>query len=145
MVLFKKDAGVEAYYLCDKRIMYYRLADMRRNTVDAWVSIIGEHFAHCAKLHIAIASLNHFLAENVLPTPYSNARGSDIAAMMPDLQGYTAFAMPESQQSVVMQAYMRTQMEPTRERILFFTAEQSYEWLKKKLDITCDDPLPSSS
>lgn len=141
-MLYKKNYGVEAYFLCDKRIMYYRLRDMRRNTVDAWVGIIKEHFDHCARLQIPVASLNHFMSADVLPTPYSNARGKDISASMPDLPGYTAFAMPETQQSVLMQGYMRNEMEATRKRILFFTVNQAYGWLKNKLDIVCDEPLP---
>src|SRR5688572_6021003 len=125
--------GISRDVVCDGQITIYRLTDMRRNTVDAWVEAIKVQIQACVDKHQPLVTLNQFVGQNVGPTPYSNAKGKEISEAMPDIPGYTAFVMEESPQSIQLQIYMRKDMAKTRQRAVFFSFDEGLEWLQSKL------------
>jgi hypothetical protein len=131
--------GISRAIICDGRIVIYHLTDMRRKTVDTWVTAILEQIQDCVDKQQPLITLNHFDGLHVAPTPYSNAKGKVISEMMAEMQGYTAFVMVESPHSIEMQVYMRRDMAKTRERQVFFSFDEGLDWLKSKLNTPCDE------
>jgi hypothetical protein len=131
--------GISRAVVCDGQITIYRLTDMHRKTVDAWIEAAKAQIQACVDNEQPLLTLNHFVGQNVGPTPYSNGRGKEISEAMPDITGFTAFVMEESPQSIQLQIYMRKDMAKTRQRAVFFTFDEGLAWLKSQLQDPCDD------
>lgn len=133
--------GVWQQYLCDRQVVVWKLFDMTRQTVDAWVESCLREMYRCFRDDQEIRALQDLSERNVTQTPYGTERGEEVAKAYPELRGRTAAILPPTIDAHRIRLFFkRTVTQETRQRDVFNDPVKALAYITEGLDCA---PPPS--
>ncbi len=141
--MIEKRVGVEQVtpsvtfeWILDGRACLMALADMKRETVDAWADKIAA-VAREWPADRPFAAMYDVSASWIGLTPYVRERSAGLAKLRPELPwAYNAIILPRNVMTQFMALFVRTSERKKIDAKAFFSREEGLTWLKKVLEIS---------
>lgn len=125
--------GLYINFIADGKIMICTIESLSRTIVDAWIEQCDQEMQRCVAENRPILVLQDLSQSSEAQTPYSKERGQALADAYPELDGRTAFVLPDTPDNQRIRLFVRRQPHQYRERRIFFTRQEALDWLKQGL------------
>jgi hypothetical protein len=134
--------------LHDGWLIIYKLGNVTRGAVDAWVEAVKSRLDTWDKKE-PYYSIHDLSDPKVGITPYSRARASEIMAYRTDVPSYTALVMPRTFATQLIVLFYNSLKPRGRSTMrVFFSMTEARTWLESEMrqnGVIKDDPVVSIS
>jgi hypothetical protein len=125
--------GLYVNFIADGKIMICTIESLSRVVVDAWIEHCDQEMQRCVAENRPILVLQDLSQSSEAQTPYSKERGQVLTNAYPELDGRTAFVLPDTPDNQRIRLFVRRQPHHYGERRIFFTRQEALDWLKQGL------------
>ncbi len=125
--------GLYVNHLNDNQVLVCTIEKLPRNVVDAWIDVCLEEMKKCNEEGRPVLVLQDLSDSRAIQTPYSKTRGEEATEAYPELEGRTAYVMPDTPDNQRLKLFIQRQPHRYRERRIFFTFDEALAWLQEAL------------
>ncbi len=97
--------GLTREWLCDGRVVVYRLADEQRATIDMWIDAFRVDLLNWPADR-PILIIHDFSSRDTDATPYARQRAHELIWMRPELKGKAAIILPATVAALMIKAFV---------------------------------------
>lgn len=128
--------GVTQESFHDGKILVFTVADIRRETVDAWSSTALKTLEAWPSDEPFLTIQDFSGVDNFSFTPYIREKSEQMVTPRPEIQGRTAVVVKKSFGARLVQVFLLAKKNALRQRKLFFSRDEAMKWLEEWLDPT---------